>query len=648
MVKSAGNRNKASEMNEAVGLSTFPIPGLLRFRLTLILGIIAFLLYANTMSNGFALEDLTAITDNALVTKGISGIPSILTTPFHHGNAGSELKDDQYRPLSLTVFAIEYQFSANDPRPGHLVNVLLFACCVMVLFKWLCALFPTQPLTAVLAALLFALHPIHTEVVANIKSCDELLCFLFGMLALYSFAQYSSTALISRLIAGAAFLFVSLLAKETTITFVVLVPLVLVAAGKSSKKVIIQCAAATLLAATGYLIIRYSVLSAWHVNNTSAVSFYENPLVAAPSVNVRLATPIQVLGRYIVLLFVPWPLSCDYGFGAIPFSSFANPLVWLSAAIYGALAIFAIYRLMKKHRDPLTTSIIFFLVTIAVFSNIFILLGAEMAERFLFLPSAGFCLAIGYLASLLTGKAALPLQSALRNGRLLTVLVPVCFVFAGLTITRNNEWKDSFTLFTTDSKRFPANGRLHYLAGNEEAALVTAEGTEPDTKKVMLDDAIADLGQSLQGYPAFLQAHNALVNLYLIAGNMDSAEVHGRAALLLQPNDPIALNGMTNVYLGRRKFTAAIDLASRASHISPANAFYPGSAGIAYMFLKQYDSAIVYFKKSVELDPANHRSLKFLSMVYYATNQEDSAKKYEALVKVTDPAFNVAQAQIPQ
>ena len=152
----------------------------LRLKLVILLGIISCLVYANTLKNGFVLDDGAIITGNSLVKKGIPAIPEILSTPYHHGQF-SKTSNDLYRPLSLVMFATEYQLFKEHPLPFHLINILLFTCCVILLFFFLDALFERKKTAAAfIASLLFALHPIHTEVVANIKSRDELLCFFFA------------------------------------------------------------------------------------------------------------------------------------------------------------------------------------------------------------------------------------------------------------------------------------------------------------------------------------------------------------------------------------------------------------------------------------------------------------------------------------
>ena len=371
-------------------------------RLAILLGIIAFCLYANTLNNDYALDDLATIQKNALVRKGISAIPEILSTPYHYGNfriaPNGKAIDDLYRPLSLVMFAVEFQLFGENPMPGHLVNIILYAACVMLLFLFLHRLFrEKKPALAFICTLLFTLHPIHTEVVANIKSRDELLCFFFGFLSLLAFIKYHSADNVRYLAGGLVFYFLSLLSKETSITFIAVIPLIFFfsIAENRKKSIIISLLSVGLVCL--YLAIRFSILLSHQSYNPANIPFIENALIGAPSFGSRIATAILVLGYYVKLLILPYPLICDYSFNAIPYTGFNNIGVWLSLIVYVSIAVLGVVRLIRKREDALAFGILFFLVTISVFTNILFLLASEMAERFLFFPSVGYCLVAAFV-----------------------------------------------------------------------------------------------------------------------------------------------------------------------------------------------------------------------------------------------------------
>ena len=149
----------------------------------LVIFVMAFIQFSNTIGHDFAWDDKIVIQENDRVQKGFSGIPE-LTKKY-----SSELRKDQYgyRPLTLISFAIDYELSSGQPKLFHFMNVLYFALLCLVLFRVLKRLFYRySPLLPFLITALFVVHPIHVEVVANIKSRDEILALLFCLLSLLS------------------------------------------------------------------------------------------------------------------------------------------------------------------------------------------------------------------------------------------------------------------------------------------------------------------------------------------------------------------------------------------------------------------------------------------------------------------------------
>ena len=148
----------------------------------LLIFVVAFLLYANTLTHEYTQDDAIVIYDNMFTTKGFSGIPGILKYDTFFGFFKVEGKDKlvaggRYRPLTLVMFAVEYAIFGKSPFIGHLGNVLLYGLLGIVLYLLLLKLFrarediPLAALFALVITLFFIAHPIHTEVVANIKGC---------------------------------------------------------------------------------------------------------------------------------------------------------------------------------------------------------------------------------------------------------------------------------------------------------------------------------------------------------------------------------------------------------------------------------------------------------------------------------------------
>src|SRR6185503_709919 len=119
-----------------------------------------------------------------VVKQGTSSIPLIFKTSYRFGYRAGD--DELYRPIPLAVFATLWQYFPDNPFPFHLVNVLLYALSAFVLYKVLRRIFAGyHSLLSFAATLLFIAHPLHTEVVSNIKSLDEIASFLFALVTLH-------------------------------------------------------------------------------------------------------------------------------------------------------------------------------------------------------------------------------------------------------------------------------------------------------------------------------------------------------------------------------------------------------------------------------------------------------------------------------
>ncbi|HEY4798083.1 MAG TPA: hypothetical protein VII99_03300, partial [Bacteroidia bacterium] len=232
--------------------------------------IFAFLLYSNTLSHSYALDDDVVYVKNRDVQAGVSGIGSILRHSFIYGFTGHN--DQSYRPIVLIFYAIEKEIfgKENKPHVGHFINVLLFSLSCVLLYKLLKKLFLnfSSPIFkwngvgggALLITLLFAAHPIHTEAVANIKGRDDILNFIFLELTLYFVLKHIDEKENIFFAFSVLFFFFSLLCKEMAVTFLAIIPLtVFVFRNVSMKNIVVgtlSFAGVFLL----YMFIRSSVL----------------------------------------------------------------------------------------------------------------------------------------------------------------------------------------------------------------------------------------------------------------------------------------------------------------------------------------------------------------------------------------------------
>ena len=599
----------------------------LNTKLVSILALVTLAIYANTFNNGYVLDDFSAIAKNTIVTKGLSAIPEIFTTPYLHGFTISP--NDLYRPLSLAMFAIEYQVFGS-PFGSHVINVIFFSGCVILLFLFLNALFKKKkPSIAFLTSLLFALHPIHTEVVANIKSRDELLCFFFAFLSLHLFIKYSDTGKLTRMALGAFSFFLSLLSKETSITFIFIMPFIFFFYRNENKTRSAYITLSTAAIAIVFLSIRFSVLSAFHANNTFQFSIQDNYLICAPSLLVRLATSILILGKYLRLLFVPYPLICDYGYNTLPFVSFSNFWVLISLIAYLIILSVGIYRLVRFRKDPIAFAIIFFLITVSLFSNIFFLIGAAMAERFLFFPSVGWCMICALVIEKLALRSARGIYG-LVSRKAFAIIISLFLIFGLLTINRNSLWKNAYMLYKNDSRYAPHDYRIFFYLGS---TLIASSVEETDTTKrnKLLEEGIGNLKKSLSIYPGFNIPNSEIGLSYTNLFQFDSAERYDLRALDLNPQDTFTRNNLAAVYFKQGKYRRSIEMYQENIKLDPGYARDYRNMGGCYLKMGIYDSAIIVLKKAILFQPNAISAYRYLSIAYKQSGSLDSAKKYEAL-----------------
>jgi tetratricopeptide (TPR) repeat protein len=612
--------------------------------LCLVLGAVAFLLYANTLLHGYILDDVMVLKENMLVKQGVKAIPELFSTPHMRGYL--VIPNDLYRPLSLVMFAIEYQFFGLNPVANHFFNIITFVGCVIVLFLFLNKLFEGRKTAiAFIAALVFALHPIHTEVVANIKSRDELLCYFFAFWSLNVFMNYMKQAKTSQLLLGCFLFFLALISKETAITLVVIIPVLFFMYYDDNKRRAILIFAATGLATIVFFVIRTMVLTKFNANEPGATTdFMDNALAGAPSFPIKLATEFLVMGKYLKLMFIPYPLLANYSFNSIPFVDFGNIWALLSIAAYGVMIYFGIKRFAQNKKDPWAFAILFYLATLSLFSNFPFLMGAEMAERFAFFASTGFCIAVALAIEQWLLKADAGNVMSLKASKTLAILAPLVLVFGGLTVARNMDWKDEYTLYKTDLEKSPNDSRLYQYLATAIAENMYPEEPDSTKRKAMDKESTEYLKQALNIYPNFAEAHVELGRLYERGGNFDSALTHNSRALQLKPFNATANNNMGSVCITLGKYKEAIPYLKRSIDGNANFKYVYLNLARAYRQLKEYDSSAKNYLLMLQFDPNYVEAQKELATVYFVQQKYDLAAVHFKIVSELMPndadAFN--------
>ena len=191
-----------------------------------IIFLFAIVLYANTISNGYNLDDELVTINHRTTSKGFDGIKEIFNGFYYEDDMGYKY---EYRPITHLTFAIEHQFLGESPQISHAINVILYGLLGVLIFLLVNKMAPDRgPSLALIVSLLFLIHPLHTEVVASIKNRDEILSLLFSVLAMLSiFKLGANRKLLQQVVywLGALMLFsLSLLSKPSGAMLVFLIP----------------------------------------------------------------------------------------------------------------------------------------------------------------------------------------------------------------------------------------------------------------------------------------------------------------------------------------------------------------------------------------------------------------------------------------
>lgn len=608
---------------------------------------IAFLLYANTFQHSWVLDDYGVFKDNIFVTKGTDGFNDILTKTYRHGSG--HYTDNLYRPVSQLMFATEWEISPDNPGLSHFVNVLFYALNGLLLFIVLRKLFKNQALWIPFAiTLIYIAHPIHTEVVSNIKSRDELVSLFFILISLLLILKTVSLPKFSSKLIYYPFFFITftlaMFTKESAISMLAAFPLILFFFSSAKWNEYLPIVFILGMGSLIYFITKSSVLENALHSGEFTVSIVDNYFFDSDLLT-GLATAIMLMGKYLLLLFIPHPLACDYSFSQLPLVTFGNIWTILSMLIYIGMLVYVILNFKKK--DPIVFGILFFIITMSPTSNILIRFGSSFGERFLFLPSLGFCIAVIFIIVKLLKMDSFSfskVDSSEKNLFFVTIGM-ILILFSVKTVSRAAEWKDQITLFGKDVQTCPksAHMRLYYGLSLRDKAKSFDELNKSETNLFKYQKnndlyikgnfkAIEQLKEAIQIYPKYATALEQLGLLYERTGKrlnkpqmVDSAEYFYLQSLKYVPTTASVNSNLAKIYFERGLILQARDYYLKAIKYDPifADGYY--NLGSTYGKMSKYDSSFYYYRKSLEFDKNKTAAYYFMGLNYSKINNFDSA-----------------------
>ena len=615
-IRRRGSSTAEPRSNQIVG---FSLPWRRGFALVPV--VLAVLTSANQLWNSFAYDDTTQILKNDLI-KNLSNLPLLFTTSVWSFMREDIYKGDSYfRPLFTALLTANYAMFGETAWGWHLVSILLHALTTMLVFivvrelterKWL----------ALVTALLFAVHPAHAESVAWLSGATDLLLGIFALTGFYFYLEYRKNkrgyliaiALVSYLLA--------LLSKDMAIVLPIVIAYCELIYFRESLPLRLRLARALMLGGsfagplTVYLFMRRQAIGGL-VFQGQGTDFLVGGWVPT--------LPI-VVAKYIKLIAVPVDYSIHHYTNPVQ-SMMSSGFIWpLVLVVIAAAAVW-----LSKSRDLAFATFWFILwlapalLAVRVWHPLYL-----VQERYLYVPSMGFCLAIAlgieWLAKRSSFKVPWPITAA-------GCTVALVVLFSVLYVNQNRVWHDTITLFqnsVVSNPRSPyprtALSIEYFRAGNTRAAEREASAA------LDLDPACSDAYINLSYYAAssgdidrairYLERGEAalasvggpntlhrfyrnLGMLYEKRKDLDRAEQYFRLSVETL-KDPYAPNWYTlaDFYLNHGRYQEARDLFEQTLQLMPRG-FAPihFKLGRVYDRLGQRDQALVQYEKYIELAP---------------------------------------------
>ncbi|HMC83410.1 MAG TPA: tetratricopeptide repeat protein [Candidatus Polarisedimenticolia bacterium] len=572
-------RRKQSEPGSADG----PTPESQAFFLPfLTFVLLSFLLYGNTLSNAFVHDDKPLVAENRLIREP-GGLGRIFSSGYW--TTGDQSVPELYRPVAVATLALNHFLGGANPIGYHLINILLHAC-VCALVYGLALELSAGTAVAWAGALLFAVHPVHTEAVAPVVGRTEILAagFFLSALLLDRIAQ-RRTARRYRFLAGASLCYLAaLFSKENAVAFpaVLLLTDLVLPSGGDYRQVLRRRSweyGLYLSATVVYLGARYAVLGGIVRSITKPI---DNPILAADSWTGFL-TALIAAGKYVGLLLWPLHLSADYSRDQIPLATgLFDPRLLLSFLLLAAGVVGVVWGWRRSRW--VAWSVLFYAVTMLPASNILIPIGTLFAERLVYLPSVGFCLLGGLAFAAIRGR-----QAAAASALLGVVLV----FGSARTIARNRIWHDDGVFAVATAVDAPRSAKAQHNLGaylQDHGDLAGAEKAYRRASELAPDWA-----------DTFSNRAGVLVRM----GHSEEAISEYRRAIALRPDVIRFRVNLGYALYQDRKFEEAVSLYREALGAFGDSAPLWTNLGASLMALERFPEAVEAYRKAVGLEPSN-------------------------------------------
>uniref|UniRef100_A0A8C3A527 dolichyl-phosphate-mannose--protein mannosyltransferase n=1 Tax=Cyclopterus lumpus TaxID=8103 RepID=A0A8C3A527_CYCLU len=626
-----------------------PLPKLAPVQAKVTVALVALLCFINSYDGEFVFDDSEAIVNNKDL-KPATPLNNIWSNDFWGSNLSSNSSHKSYRPLTVLTFRLNYLLAGGlHPVGFHVLNIVLHAVISALMIDVFAILIGGlsydekgrrlnhAPKTSLLAALLFAAHPVHTESVAGVVGRADLLCALFFQLSFLTYCKafnresdrddrFSVRWVVVSLSLCAA----AMLCKEQGITvlgvnaaFDVLL-ICNVNVYELSQRLllrknpldILRTGLPTRLALMG--LGGLSMLYArWRIMGTGPPAFTEvdNPASFAENIFLRIVNYNYYYSLNAWLLLCPWWLCFDWSMGCVPLIKSATDwrMAWLLLlwCVLIGLISQALCSQDSQRRRTLTLGLVLLVVPFLPACNIFFRVGFVVAERVLYLSSAGYCLLLAYSMGHCCCR-----WSKYRKPLGVSMLALLC-VYVARCALRSHQWRSEQSLFTSALSVCPLNAKVHYNVGKNLADRGNSTA------------AIAYYREAVRLHPTYVHAMNNLGNIRKERNELIEAEQLLSKAVSIQPdfaaawmNLGIVQNSLQKFEEAEQSYWNAIRFRNKypdcyynlgrlesegfflhALRISPNSASCHGNLAVLYHRWGKLELARKHYELSLKLDP---------------------------------------------
>jgi protein O-mannosyl-transferase len=505
------------------------------------------LVYHNTFRGDFIYDDQPLILGNPVVREPTS-LRQFFLTPYWGNQPIQENAPPQgglYRPLAILSFALNFRMGGEHPLTYHLFNIALhIGVCILLFF--LCLRLGFTSGVSAFAAIIFALLPVHTEAVSNIAGRAELLSAFFVLAAWLLLAQ---TETWGRIGVGSCLFVLALLSKENSVAFLPALVLSDWFTERGSWKSLVSRRGRVWAALGGcfHIYLGFRIWLLGSLTDPGGLTYFEgkNRLVSL------LTLSLFFWSHYARALALGTPLCADFTRPQITDASMVGLAGWLALLALLALIVGSGILLWRK-RDRTSYGIILFFVLLFPVSNVLFQLEVIGAERFLYLPSIGFAMALGVLFEAL-------LRTRRELGGFFIVSLLACYGL--LTYTRNSIWKSAESFWSATLSDAPRSPR----ALNGMGSVLVQRG--------QVQEAMVMIEQAMILNPLLLDAHENLATCFYLQGDYRRAKAGFEYVLKRKPYYSAALYKLAQIAEKEKQFQSARQFYQQILELHPNDGF---------------------------------------------------------------------------